>query len=346
MNYQELAINLAIVGHYRRQQDKAPAGWQKSIATDGQAHSAVQLFTSLRLLNPEFTENEAMRRAVQFETEAFITSQTKDHYMERLKTQLSQMQDLRQSQLPDTSPRDKSNATARNPFKRRSEEGIDMKFSPSDWDAKFEGKPDYFAPTMPKGTSGTHNTLASSMDLVKINHMANMGQQSNPQQQFAQTVLSPTPFDPQLAPRLVREAQQRVAATQQQRFFAAEHSQQQMLKVSDQQFQGMLANFIRPQGEQRLHNLLALLQQSPGIITATDDKLFPPNVLNAQIEQSLRTDIKTWAQVKHWAGQNPALIPNIDGNKFVLLQVLHFQDQLIKQKASFRYGSTPQRHKL
>lgn len=42
-----------------------------------------------------------------------------------------------------------------NNFKSRSEESINMKFSPSDWHGKFEGKPDYFAPSMQKGTANT-----------------------------------------------------------------------------------------------------------------------------------------------------------------------------------------------
>lgn len=37
-----------------------------------------------------------------------------------------------------------------NPFKSKSEEGINMKFSPSDWHGKFEGKADYFAPNLQK----------------------------------------------------------------------------------------------------------------------------------------------------------------------------------------------------
>ncbi|KAF2130256.1 hypothetical protein P153DRAFT_337839 [Dothidotthia symphoricarpi CBS 119687] len=42
---------------------------------------------------------------------------------------------------------------APNPFKSRSEESINMKFSPSDWHGKFEGSADYFAPNIPKAPS-------------------------------------------------------------------------------------------------------------------------------------------------------------------------------------------------
>jgi hypothetical protein len=40
-----------------------------------------------------------------------------------------------------------------NSFKSRSEESINMKFSPSDWHGKFEGSADYFAPNVQKASS-------------------------------------------------------------------------------------------------------------------------------------------------------------------------------------------------
>jgi curved DNA-binding protein CbpA len=48
-----------------------------------------------------------------------------------------------------------SNGTKATPtsFKSRSEESINMKFSPSDWHGKFESSADYFAPNMQKGAS-------------------------------------------------------------------------------------------------------------------------------------------------------------------------------------------------
>ncbi|KAF1911186.1 hypothetical protein BDU57DRAFT_524951 [Ampelomyces quisqualis] len=45
-----------------------------------------------------------------------------------------------------------------NSFKSRSEESINMKFSPSDWHGKFEGSADYFAPNIPKGSSAKGRT--------------------------------------------------------------------------------------------------------------------------------------------------------------------------------------------
>jgi curved DNA-binding protein CbpA len=51
-----------------------------------------------------------------------------------------------------------TNGASPNPFKSRSEEGINMKFSPSDWHGKFEGEPDYFAPNMQKGAANKGRT--------------------------------------------------------------------------------------------------------------------------------------------------------------------------------------------
>jgi curved DNA-binding protein CbpA len=45
-----------------------------------------------------------------------------------------------------------------NSFKSRSEESINMKFSPSDWHGKFEGSSDYFAPNAPKGAAARGRT--------------------------------------------------------------------------------------------------------------------------------------------------------------------------------------------
>ncbi|KAF2116182.1 hypothetical protein BDV96DRAFT_645519 [Lophiotrema nucula] len=44
------------------------------------------------------------------------------------------------------------------PFASRSEESINMKFSPSDWHGKFQGSPDYFTPSLPKGASNKGRT--------------------------------------------------------------------------------------------------------------------------------------------------------------------------------------------
>ncbi|KAJ4360609.1 uncharacterized protein N0V89_001175 [Didymosphaeria variabile] len=46
---------------------------------------------------------------------------------------------------PQQNPQ-QGNGTSPNPFKSKSEESINMKFSPGQWSGKFEGKPDYFAP--------------------------------------------------------------------------------------------------------------------------------------------------------------------------------------------------------
>jgi curved DNA-binding protein CbpA len=58
-------------------------------------------------------------------------------------------------------PQSKQNgATEHTPnnFKSRSEESINIKFSPSDWHGKFEGNADYFTPNIPKGASARGRT--------------------------------------------------------------------------------------------------------------------------------------------------------------------------------------------
>ncbi|KAI4688746.1 uncharacterized protein J4E84_004676 [Alternaria hordeiaustralica] len=80
--------------------------------------------------------------------------------------------------------------------------------------------------------------------------------------------------------------------------------------------------------QQRLQAASNLLRANPGIIHATDPKPFPPNVLNNSIRNSLPPDVRTWQQLKLWAGQNPALVPGVDSQKLLMLQVLHFQDMV------------------
>ena len=74
------------------------------------------------------------------------------------KTAQSRQQDWAQGVFGGTPASGKSNpkpnSTPQN-FKSRSEESINMKFSPSDWHGKFEGKPDYFAPNIGKGPPAT-----------------------------------------------------------------------------------------------------------------------------------------------------------------------------------------------
>jgi curved DNA-binding protein CbpA len=59
---------------------------------------------------------------------------------------------------PKSSP---ANVTSPNPFKSKSAESINLKFSPSDWNGKFEGKPDYFVPNPQKGASNKGRTSPS-----------------------------------------------------------------------------------------------------------------------------------------------------------------------------------------
>ncbi|KAF2106143.1 hypothetical protein BDV96DRAFT_617526 [Lophiotrema nucula] len=83
--------------------------------------------------------------------------------------------------------------------------------------------------------------------------------------------------------------------------------------------------------QQKLMMAQSTLQQNPGIIAATDDRPFPPGLLSPQARQSLPPDLRTWAQLKQWANQNPHLFPNMDAHRLLLLQVLHFQDYMRQQ---------------
>ena len=74
------------------------------------------------------------------------------------------------------------------------------------------------------------------------------------------------------------------------------------------------------------------LRQNPHVIAETNQKPFPPNILSPMIKQNLPEGVKTWAQLKEWASRNPALAPNIDTGKLLLLQAMHVQDLLHQQQ--------------
>ncbi|KAK7183250.1 hypothetical protein DPSP01_011806 [Paraphaeosphaeria sporulosa] len=92
----------------------------------------------------------------------------------------------------------------------------------------------------------------------------------------------------------------------------------------------------------RLLHAQQTLQQNPGIISMTDNRIFPPSALNAQIRQILPPDVKTWAQLKNWTQQNPNLTPGVDSQKLLLLQVLHFQDLMKQSQQGGMPGQRPQ----
>ncbi|KAJ4361006.1 uncharacterized protein N0V89_001575 [Didymosphaeria variabile] len=92
----------------------------------------------------------------------------------------------------------------------------------------------------------------------------------------------------------------------------------------------------------RLLHAQQTLQQNPGIISMTDNRIFPPSALNAQIRQILPPEIKTWAQLKSWTQQNPNLTPGVDSQKLLLLQVLHFQDLMKQSQQNGMAGQRPQ----
>ncbi|KAF2686101.1 hypothetical protein K458DRAFT_416439 [Lentithecium fluviatile CBS 122367] len=115
---------------------------------------------------------------------------------------------------------------------------------------------------------------------------------------------------------------------------------QQTPGMGGQQFQMGQRPGAPQQPQQRLVQAQQLLQANPGIISMTDNKPFPITVLNTSIRQSLPQDVKTWAQLKQWAGQNPGLLPGVDNQKLLLLQVLHFTD-LMRQSQGAMAGLRP-----
>ncbi|KAF2175668.1 hypothetical protein K469DRAFT_609955 [Zopfia rhizophila CBS 207.26] len=91
------------------------------------------------------------------------------------------------------------------------------------------------------------------------------------------------------------------------------------------------------QQQQRFLVAQRVLQQNPGIINATDNKPFPSNYLSAPIQQLVPPDVKTWAQIKHWAGEKPDL-PQEEKQKLLLLQVMHFQDMMRQAQQAHQNG--------
>ncbi|KAF5852140.1 hypothetical protein GGP41_000897 [Bipolaris sorokiniana] len=182
------------------------------------------------------------------------------------------------------------------------------------------------------------------------------GPPGTPQQRPPQAhvpIMTPQPgqTDPNLT-ELMRQAQQRAAAVQQANQQPLTDQvrmsmmppdldasvKQQLLKVPEHQFR----RGPMPNQQQRVAAASNLLRANPGIIHTTDPKPFPPNVLNAQIRQSLPPDVRTWQQLKAWASQNPALVPGVDGQKLLMLQVLHFQDMVRQSNGVAGVHPTPQ----
>ncbi|KAJ4993670.1 hypothetical protein SVAN01_00724 [Stagonosporopsis vannaccii] len=88
------------VNHFRaqQQQGKVPQGWQQSTPPEERGQLAFQFFTQFRLLKSETPEIDAMRTSLSFESQVFMTSQTKDQYVSNIKQKLLQMTAARQQQ--------------------------------------------------------------------------------------------------------------------------------------------------------------------------------------------------------------------------------------------------------
>lgn len=89
------------VTHYRQQlqQNKVPQGWQQQISPEERGQLCQQFYTQYRLLKPEAAEMEVMRAAVNFETQNFVGSTSKEQYVNNVKSKLMMMTQARQQQV-------------------------------------------------------------------------------------------------------------------------------------------------------------------------------------------------------------------------------------------------------
>jgi hypothetical protein len=89
------------IHHYRQQvaQGMIPQGWQQSVAPEERGQLCLQFYTQYRLLKPEDLEMEAKRTSLNFETQTFIASTSKDQYVNNFKSRLVLMVQARQAQL-------------------------------------------------------------------------------------------------------------------------------------------------------------------------------------------------------------------------------------------------------
>ncbi|KAJ4295186.1 hypothetical protein N0V90_007196 [Kalmusia sp. IMI 367209] len=96
-----------------------------------------------------------------------------------------------------------ANGSSPNPFKSKSEESINMKFSPSDWSGTFQGKPDYFIPNPQKGSTGKGRMSPSrgrstQRTATEKKPVAGQSQPPPPVSSFAQSQSSQMPPPPPL----------------------------------------------------------------------------------------------------------------------------------------------------
>ncbi|KAF2629118.1 hypothetical protein BU25DRAFT_420526 [Macroventuria anomochaeta] len=85
--------------HVQKQQGEFLQGWQNSIAPEERGQLTSQFFTQFRLLKPETPEQQAVRIALNYETQEFMQASAKDPYVAEIKQKLIQMTAVRQQQL-------------------------------------------------------------------------------------------------------------------------------------------------------------------------------------------------------------------------------------------------------
>ncbi|WEW55262.1 hypothetical protein PRK78_000691 [Emydomyces testavorans] len=107
--------------------------------------------------------------------------------------------------------------------------------------------------------------------------------------------------------------------------------------LQNQQFPVQKPNQQPPSYPQPPDPRLQYLQQRRGSLTMTEEQIremdrvpFPPAMLNSNpaLAQALPKALKTWGQLKMWAGKNPQALGDVNMEKLVMLQRYHFGQML------------------
>jgi hypothetical protein len=105
------SIRPKIFAHYRNQQQKISTGWQQTLPSDQRALLAVQYAAYCALLEVIFSEQKMMDNAVNFETQAFLSSNTRSQYVSQMQIRFQEMQDSYQRNYRLTTNPSVSNLT-------------------------------------------------------------------------------------------------------------------------------------------------------------------------------------------------------------------------------------------
>lgn len=91
---------------------------------------------------------------------------------------------------------------------------------------------------------------------------------------------------------------------------------------------------LPPSQQQLLQSAQTFLDAWPSIIGATDQNTFPENIFYPQTRGVMPVWVKTWGELRAWRDANPSSMPGINAHRILLLQVLDFQEQYLRQQHS------------